>query len=137
MSMQGDFVGLVFSSRNEAHKAHLTTNVYARHMALGDFYGAVIDMVDRFAETWAGRYSIIPDINLEFESPDEGMESEGEGDGLSDNSDNIIETLAAHLAWIERNRNSIAPPSDSTLQNILDELISLYLHTLYKLKHLV
>ena len=38
--------------------------------------------------------------------------------------------------WLENNRYKAAPKTDLTLQNIIDEVISLYLSTLYKLKHL-
>lgn len=138
MSMQGDFIGLMFSSRNIAHKAHLTTNMYSRHMALGSFYSDIIDLADSFAETWTGRNGFITDINLEFEDPNEetsGVESDME-EPMESGGD-VIAALRSHLAWIEANRNTIVSPADSPLQNIMDEIASLYLSTLYKLERLV
>ena len=49
------FIGLLFASRDYAHKAHLNTDSFAAHMALGDFYDGIIDLADSLAETWMGR----------------------------------------------------------------------------------
>lgn len=129
-------MGLLFASRNEAHKAHLTTGMYSRHVALGDFYGGIIDLADTFAETYAGRYGVIRDINLEYESP--GEEVEGSSDAEDATADMpIAPLLRSHMKWIEDNRDRIVPVNDRPMQNIMDEIVSHYLSTLYKLENLL
>jgi hypothetical protein len=118
--MIGEFIALLFLSREVAHRAHLATTSYSQHMALGAFYEGIVPLVDTLAEAYQGRNGLIDDIPiLDRESPAD-----------------ILETLTTHLAWVEANRYEAAPKEDSTLQNIIDEIISLYLSTLYKLKNL-
>ena len=120
MSAAGDFVGLLFASRSLTHKAHLTTSVYARHIALGDFYDQIVGLADSFAETYAGKYGIIRDINVYCENDDREP----------------ADILREHLGWIENNRAQIAP-GYSPIQNIIDEICAAYLQTLYKLENLM
>ena len=58
------FIAVLFLARDMAHKAHLTTDSYAQHMALGEFYGALPDLADSLAETWQGMNSKLKDIPL-------------------------------------------------------------------------
>lgn len=120
MSKAGQFIGVLFASRNVAHKSHLTAKVYARHMALGGFYESIVGLADRFAETYAGKFGIIEDIDL-------SANDDGEA----------IEVLRKHLNWIETNRNLIVSGTYSPLQNIIDEICGEYLQTLYKLENLI
>lgn len=122
--MIADLIAVLFLSRDIAHREHLTATgdgSYARHMALGDFYPAVIELADRLAEAHMGRHGLITKIPL--------AEHEGK-------SDDAAAVLAKHLEWVEANRYKAAPKDDSALQNIIDEIVSLYLGTLYKLRFL-
>jgi hypothetical protein len=49
---------------------------------------------------------------------------------------NITEFLEASLKEIEDGRYSVCEKSDTPIQNIIDEIVGLYLSTLYKLKFL-
>jgi len=49
---------------------------------------------------------------------------------------NVIEFLEDSLKDIEESRFKICEESDTALQNIIDEIVGLYLQTLYKLKFL-
>ena len=49
---------------------------------------------------------------------------------------NIIEFLEDSLADIEKMRYEVVEKTDTALQNIIDEIVGLYLSTLYKLKFL-
>ena len=51
-------------------------------------------------------------------------------------SDNIIEFLQKQLDEIEKERYIVFKKDDTALQNIIDEIVGLYLSTLYKLKFL-
>ena len=113
-----DLVARVFADRNAAHLAHLATNSYAAHMALGAFYDDVIGAVDSLVEAYQGRFSLIEAVDLKDHKPGE-----------------IGATLTASCAWIETNRSKIAK-NVSSLENLVDALSDVYLRTLYKLENL-
>jgi hypothetical protein len=115
-----DFVGHLFLARDVAHSVHLNTRSYAKHKALGSFYDKVVDLADDFAEAYQGRHGLMGPISL--------MSAKKNG--------NIIEFLEDSLSEIEANRYKVCEEKDSAIQNIIDEIVALYLSTLYKLKHL-
>ena len=115
-----DFVGTLFLARDVAHSVHLNTRSFAKHMALNEFYDAVVDLADKFAEAYQGRHGMIGPITL--------MSAKKTG--------NILEFLQDSLADIEKMRYEVCDKSDSPLQNIIDEIVGQYLSTLYKLKFL-
>ena len=49
---------------------------------------------------------------------------------------NIVEFLEDSLGDIEKMRYEVVEKTDTALQNIIDEIVGLYLSTLYKLKFL-
>ena len=49
-----ELVEKVFAARNEAHVAHWATKSFAEHMALGEFYDNIIDLIDRLIEATKG-----------------------------------------------------------------------------------
>jgi hypothetical protein len=120
MGAAADFVGTLFLARDVAHSVHLNTRSYAKHVALNTFYDEVIDLADNFAEVYQGRYGLIGPISL--------MSGKKTG--------NIVEFLEASLSSIEEMRYKVCKKEETTLQNIIDEIIALYLSTLYKLKFL-
>jgi hypothetical protein len=114
-----EFIGLLFASRDYAHKAHLNTKSYAQHMALNAFYDEIIDLADNFAEAWMGRnLQQIGDIPL-----------------LKTQQGEPLSVLKRHLDIVEETRDFV-PKEDTGLNNIIDEIVALYLSTLYKLKFL-
>lgn len=115
-----DFVGTLFLARDVAHSVHLNTRSFAKHMALNEFYDAIVDLADKFAEAYQGRHGMIGPITL--------MSAKKTG--------NILEFLQDSLADIEKMRYEVCDKSDSPLQNIIDEIVGQYLSTLYKLKFL-
>jgi len=115
-----DFVGILFLARDVAHSVHLNTRSYAKHVALNAFYDGIVDLADKFAEAYQGRHGLIGPIGL--------MSAK--------KTNNIIEFLQDHLAEIESNRYEVCPKTDTALQNLIDEIVALYLSTLYKLRFL-
>jgi len=115
-----DFVGMLFLARDVTHSVHLNTRSYAKHKALGGFYDKVVDLADSFAEAYQGRHGLIGPITL--------MSAK--------KTSNVVEFLQDQLAEIEANRYKFCDEDDSAIQNIIDEIVSLYLSTLYKLKFL-
>lgn len=109
-----------FQSRTNAHLLHLGTHSFSRHLALETFYDEVIDHADELCESYQGQYGLI-------EWP--------EKISLSLNHDPV--SLVRGLAdWIGENRKEMCGPSDSHLQNIIDEIVSLSRRTQYKLINL-
>lgn len=115
-----DFVGMLFLARDVAHSAHLNTRSYAKHKALKGFYEGVVDLADTLAEAYQGRHGLIGPISL--------MSAK--------KTNNILEFLEGQLADIEEMRYKVVDKSDTALQNIIDEIVALYLSTIYKLKFL-
>lgn len=115
-----DFVGTLFLARDVAHSVHLNTRSYAKHMALNSFYDEIVELADKFAEAYQGRHGLIGPISL--------MSAKKTG--------NIIEFLEDSMKDIEGARYEVCDKSDTPMQNIIDEIVGLYLGTLYKLKFL-
>ena len=121
--MIGQFIALLFLARDLAHREHLRVKgpgSFAKHMALGEFYPAIVELADKLAEAYQGRNGIIEDMPL--------LENEY--------GDEIVGVLERHVDWIKSNRYTAVPRDDSTIQNIIDEIVGQYLSTLYKLKFL-
>lgn len=115
-----DFVGTLFLARDVAHSVHLNTRSFAKHSALNSFYDEIVDLADKFAEAYQGRHGLIGPISL--------MSAK--------KTTNIVEFLEDSMADIEKMRFDVCEKTDSPLQNIIDEIVGLYLSTLYKLKFL-
>ena len=115
-----DFIGELFLARDVAHSVHLNTRSFSKHMALNTFYDGVIDLADKFAEAYQGRHGLIGPISL--------MSAK--------KTTNIIEFLEQSLKDIEDMRYEVVSNTDTPIQNIIDEIVGLYLSTLYKLKFL-
>ena len=115
-----DFVGILFLARDVAHSVHLNTRSFSKHMALNSFYDEVIELADKFAEAYQGRHGLIGPIGLMG----------------AKKTTNIIEFLQDSMSELEGCRYEMCDKSDTPIQNIIDEIIGLYLSTLYKLKFL-
>lgn len=119
-STASNFVGLLFLARDIAHIFHLSSHSYAEHMALNEFYDEIVDVADDFCECYQGYYNTLlapPLIN-------------------NDQKGNIIDILDGQMKWIEANREAIVPRTNTALHNIIDEGVSIYSKTLYKLRFL-
>lgn len=117
MGTAGELIGRLFFARSVAHKEHLLTTLYSRHKALNEYYDAVVDLADKFAEGYMGKYGRPDEIPLAWVEDGEGIE----------------DFILATVQWLESNRTSVAPKSDTYLQNIIDEIIEIHYGTLYLL----
>jgi chloramphenicol O-acetyltransferase len=115
-----EFVGILFLARDVAHSVHLNTRSYSKHKALKHFYDDLVDLTDKFAEAYQGRHGLIGPIAL--------LSAKKTG--------NITEFLQDQLEEIENVRYDVCEKTDSPIQNIIDEIVGLYLSTLYKLRFL-
>jgi RNA binding exosome subunit len=112
-----DLIGHLFLARDVTHSVHLNTRSFAKHKALGKFYPAVIDLADTLAEAYQGRYGLIGPITLHS----------------AEKTNNVVEFLEDSMKKVKKEREEY---DDTAIQNIIDEIIALYLSTLYKLKFL-
>lgn len=115
-----NFIGILFLARDVTHSVHLNTRSYAKHKALQKFYETIIDHADAFAEAYQGRYGLIGPISLQS----------------AKKTTNIIEFLEDQLKEIEANRYKVCDKEDTPLQQLIDNIVELYLSTLYKLRFL-
>jgi hypothetical protein len=113
-------MGLLFLGRNVAHSVHLNTRSYSKHVALNIFYVRIIGVADDFAEAYQGRHGLIGPIAIP----------------AAKKTTNIIEFLQAQLDEIEKGRYEVCDKDDSTLQQLIDNIVEVYLRTLYKLRFL-
>ena len=115
-----DFVGLLFLARDVTHSVHLNTRSYSKHVALNIFYDRIIGAADDFAEAYQGRHGLIGPITLHS----------------AKKTNNVIEFLEDSLKQIEAGRYEICDKDDTSLQQLIDNVVEIYLRTLYKLRFL-
>lgn len=111
-------ISRVFYARNLAHFEHFRTKSYAQHKALGKFYDAVIDALDHLVEAHQGVNGIIGSIPSPTETKSEALK-----------------TLKSDAEWIEKNHEGVCG-GNRALANLLDNVTSVYLSTIYKLENL-
>jgi hypothetical protein len=115
------FVGHLFTARNVAHSTHLNTRSFAKHSSLNEFYDKIIPLADNFAQAYMGRtrklIGAIPVMPVE-------------------KAGSIIDFMVWSLSVVEDKRYEVVSKEDTALQNIIDEIVALYLDTLYKLEQL-
>lgn len=114
------FVGMLFLARDVTHSVHLNTRSFAKHSALNSFYDGIVDLADAFAEAYQGRHGLIGPITL--------MSTGKPSD--------VITFLQGQFDEIEKVRYDVVDRKDTALHNLIDEIVALYLSTLYKLKFL-
>jgi DUF1680 family protein len=115
-----DFIGILFLARDVTHSVHLNTRSFSKHQALNIFYDRIVGAADDFAEAYQGRHGLIGPITLHS----------------AKKTSNVIEFLEDSLAEIEAARYTVCDKSDSSLQQLIDNIVEIYLRTLYKLRFL-
>lgn len=113
--MASQFVGILMSSRNQAHAFHLTTTSFAEHKALQAYYEGIIPLADAWAEGYMGLYGRMrsPSFNKTFMTDPKKAKQ-------------YFKNLLARILKIKL-------PKDSYLVNIQDEIVALIRSTLYML----
>lgn len=111
-----EFTSLLFDIEINSHIAHLQTDKFSEHEALNNLYQEIVELRDRFIESYQGKYEIITGYKITLK---EGVE--------------IIPYLKECVKSIEDYRLTL---EDGYLQQISDDIIELLLSTLYKLRFL-
>ena len=114
-----DMVMCLLHSVTNAHILHLSTQSYAAHKALQNYYENIGDLVDDFVEAFQGKYGLLTNYKNVFQLPEDAV---------------------AYMMYLRdevmRLRSNVNFPKDSELQNIVDEIAQLIDSTLYKLRFL-
>ena len=110
-------IGILFASRDYAHRAHLKTPDYSKHMALNTFYDEIIELADELSEIAQGKFGLLNIAKISFKT------------SIDDPIKGLQTQLNAVLAEAEGCTNG-------ALRNVVDEIEALYLRTIYKLKYL-
>lgn len=103
-------INLTFKDADDAHRAHLATESYAQHEALGEFYASVREATDAFVEAA---------IALDLPPP-------------ATNTDLLTQLEESYVALVDG--RDVACQSDAALENLHDEIAAVYLKAIYKLK---
>ena len=111
------FVATLLHSATNTHFFHFTTDSYARHKALQKYYEGIVDLVDAFAESYAGKYGKLTTFPSVYHQPKDSIK--------------YLESLQNFVADARQDL-----PQDSELQNVIDEIADLINTTTYKLKFL-
>ena len=114
-----NLIATLFLAREIAHREHLRDSSFSQHEALGKFYAAIGDIADTIAETaqWESDLGEIPVL-------------------VNTVSGTIIEVLKSHVEWIQANRYAAAPREETDMHNLIDNAVTLYKHTIFKLRRL-
>lgn len=125
--MMEELIATLFLSREFAHRRHLAVTgpgSYAAHVALGDFYDAIVDNADAIAEAYQGRHGLMDDIPY-LPCP------------------TGKKTIAATASFLENQMKAVqgmrydaCPKTETAIQNLIDEAIATYLSLIYKLRNL-
>ncbi len=115
-----DFVSCLLFSRTQAQIFHWQTSSFAKHNALGDYYDSVVGLVDSLVESYQGSNSNITGYSNNYT--------------ISNSEGAVVPYFEKLLLMVMEGRMLFG--TDTDLQNIIDEIISLIKSTLYKLKKL-
>jgi hypothetical protein len=115
-----EFFGKLFQIRTQIHIKHLRisgTGSYAGHIALHDFYDAILGLTDSLIESYQGKYGIV-DLKVKECCDDDAVK------------------LLEDLAKLTDGGQVYSMFKETWIQNQIDEISTLTYQTLYKLKNL-
>ena len=114
----GQFFLKLLHAATNGHILHLQTKSYAQHKALQAYYENLPDLVDNIIEQWQGAYQKIVEYPNEYTPP------------INDPLAEVYEIRD----FVAKNRAIVG--DYSSIQNQVDELMSLLDSTVYKLTFL-
>jgi len=111
------FASTMLNSATNAHFFHWSTDSYAKHVALGDYYEGIVDLVDAYVEAAMGCLGKIEDFPNQSHQPTEP-----------------VAYLKSLQAFVREARADL--PKEPELVNLLDSIADLIDSTVYKLVNL-
>ena len=119
MNPIGEFILTLLHAVTNTHILHwkaLVKKNYPEHVILGEFYPDLDKLIDRLMESMMGGYDIPPDFPSEYYRP----------------ANTSIDELTDLKEYVKENRKQL--PSESEIQNQIDEIAQLINQTLALLK---
>ena len=116
MKEAAEFVLTLLHAATNTHLLHWQSKSYAEHVALGEFYTELPELVDQLAEAIMGRYDMTFTFKDSYYTPAATGKAE-------------LESLKE---YVQEERKEI--PQDSEIQNLTDEIAQLIDKTLYMLR---
>lgn len=117
MEDTAEFVAQLLHSATVTHFMHWSTDSYAQHVALGEYYDSIVELTDKFAEAYMGCYGKLTRFPEEFHS-----------------AKDPVKYLTSIKDFVDEARKDLS--QETQLQNIIDEIAGLIDGTLYKLRFL-
>lgn len=114
----GEFFLKLLHAATNGHILHLQSKSYSEHKALQKYYEELPDLVDNIIEQWQGAYQTIVEYPSNYNPP------------VSDALTEVYEIRD----FVAKNRSVVG--DYSSIQNQVDELMSLLDSTVYKLTFL-
>ncbi len=114
----GEFLITLLHSATNTHILHWQTKSFAEHMALGEFYAAIPDLVDALVEATQGATGEIIQFPADYYPP----------------AENGLQELKELREYFVDNRDVM--PKDREIQNLLDGICDQIDSTLYRLRFL-
>lgn len=112
-----EMIGRLLAARTHAHILHLKTTSFEEHGAIGTFYEEVGSLADTLAEVYQGMRGVRLDIPFETIKP----------------TVTSAQLLRSLCNWVDANRDEVGSPTDTPVQNIIDEVQALIYQTMYRL----
>lgn len=112
-----EFLSSLFEIEVNIHIAHLQTTSYSEHKALDEVYSGIVDLRDRFIESYQGKYGVV-----------KGYKSFQIKEAIDP-----INYLKDFCISYEEFRLTL---EDGYLQQITDDILELLYSSIYKLKTL-
>lgn len=116
----GEFILTLLHAATNTHILHLKSKSFSEHMALGEFYQALPDLIDAVVEATQGRYGQLIDYPVQYYAP----------------ASTALEELQQLKDYVDETRRGEDIPQDTEIQNLIDEIASQIDSTLYKLTFL-
>jgi hypothetical protein len=114
----GEFFLKLLHAATNGHILHLQTKSYSEHKALQKYYESLPDLVDSIIEEWQGAYQVIVEYPSTYAAP---------------NPDALTEVMDIR-DFLVKNRAVVG--DYSSIQNSVDNLMSLLDSTIYRLTFL-
>ena len=111
------FAATLLHSATNTHFFHWSTDSYAKHVALAEYYDGIVDLTDQFVESYMGKYQKITKFPSTYHQPKDP-----------------VSYLKSLQGFVMEARQDL--PQDTELQNIVDEIADLINTTTYKLVNL-
>ena len=115
------FVSRLLASQTQAHIFHLQTDSFAAHKALQKYYEGIDGLTDSLVESYQGKYGLIKNYLtvpvIEYMSTDQ-----------------VVLYFTDLRTSVENSRTNLT--DDSSIQNLIDEVLTLINSTLYLLRFL-